>query len=157
MKAAASRLRRFAACLLLVDAFASARAEGPTSPTAHATASEASAAREVDEPHPISDMVEDLQKIQVRMATGDKTAYACKTRSYAPSRAAIAAAKPDVWKKKSETDAAAAYVLGGGQPSVIARLMESNAVPKSEGALLRGALAYAAGRGQDAIRAARAN
>ena len=151
MKAAASRFSRLAACLLLVDAFASARAEGPTPPTAHATASETSTAREVDEPHPISDMVEELQKIQVRMATGDKTAYGLQNEKLRAIAAAIAAAKPDVWKKKSETDAAAAYVLGGGQPAVLTRLMESNAAPKSEDALLRGALAYAAGRGQDAI------
>ena len=151
MKAAASRFSRLAACLLLVDAFASARAEGPTSPTAHATASETSAARDVDGPHPISDMVEELQKIQVRMATGDRTAYGLQNEKLRAIAAAIAAAKPDVWKKKSETDAAAAYVLGGGQPAVLTRLMASNAVPKSEDALLRGALAYAAGRGQDAI------
>ena len=151
MTAAASRLRRFAACLLVVGACAAAKAAEPTSSSTHALASENSAARDADEAHPISDMVEELQKIQVRMATGDKTAYALQGEKLRAIGAAIAGAKPDVWKKKSETDAAAAYVLSGGQPTIIARLLESNAVPKSEDNLLRGALAYAAGRAQDAI------
>ena len=48
--------------------------------------SETSAARDVDEVHPISDMVEELQKIQVRMATGDKTAYGVAKREVARHR-----------------------------------------------------------------------
>ena len=59
---------------------------------------------------------------------------------------AIGDAKPEAWKDKSETDAAVTFVLSGGQPRPIARLLESGAVPKSEDSLMRGALAYASGR-----------
>ena len=101
-------------------------------------------------PHPISDLMGELQQAQVRMANGDKTAYAKQNDKLRAIGDAILAAKPEIWKSKEETDAAAAYVLSGGQPRVISKLLETGGVPKSEDPLLRGALAYAAGRSLDA-------
>lgn len=92
----------------------------------------------------------ELQQAQLRMANGDKAAYAKQNDRLRAIGDAILAARPEIWKSKSETDAAAAYVLSGGQPRAIAKLLESGAVPKGEDPLLRGALAYAAGRSRDA-------
>lgn len=103
-----------------------------------------------DASHVISDMVGDLQRLQVQMARGDRAAYAKQQERLHAIGAAILAAKPEIWQQKSETDAAAAYVLGGGQPRDLSRLLERGVVPKSEEDLLRGALAYASGREQDA-------
>ena len=87
-------------------------------------------------PHPISDMLGDLQRVQARMANGDASAYAAQSdRLHA--MAEDLAANPTIWLQKSETDAAAAYVLSGGQPGVIAKLLDEGATPKSEEPLLR--------------------
>ena len=99
----------------------------------------------------ISSMVSDLQRIQVEMAMGDKTAYARQIDRLHAIGEAIDAAPADVWKDKNETDSAATFVLSGGPVRPIARLLQSGAVPDSEYGLLRGALAYASGREREAL------
>ncbi len=108
------------------------------------------AARASERDRSISEMMGDLQRLQVQMANGDKSAYAKQLDRLRAIGDAIGAAKPEAWKDKGETDAAVAFVLSGGQPRPIARLLESGDVPKSEESLLRGALAYASGREHDA-------
>lgn len=102
------------------------------------------------EPHPISDLIDELQQTQLRMANGDKSAYARQSERLRAIGEAIASAKPEVWKSRSEIEAAAAYVLSGGSPRAITQLLERGVTPKDGDALLRGALAYAAGRVRDA-------
>ena len=101
-------------------------------------------------PHPISDMLVGTQALQARMAAGDKTAYAQQGARLRAIGVAILAASPDNWKNNAEIEAAAAYVLSGGQPRVIQRLLESGDVPKQQDRLLRGALAYVIGRSLEA-------
>jgi chemotaxis protein MotC len=98
----------------------------------------------------ISDLTMDLQNLQVRIAAGDKAAYASQAERISAIGAAIAAAKPEVWRSKRETDAAVIYLLSGGQPRDIVRLVESGAVPASENPLMRGALAYVLGNETEA-------
>ena len=99
---------------------------------------------------PISDMLFDLQSLQARMAMGDKAAYAAQTEHNKAIGEAILKAPADDWKTKAEVEAAAAYLLGGGQPRVIQKLLESNVIPVEETGLLRGALAYVIGRSLEA-------
>ena len=61
-----------------------------------------------DRERSISEMVSDLQRAQTRMAEGDKAAYATQQDKLKAIGAAILAAKPDTWKDRNETDAAAA-------------------------------------------------
>jgi chemotaxis protein MotC len=98
----------------------------------------------------ISDLTSDLQNLQVRIAAGDKAAYASQAERISAVGAAIVAAKPEVWQSKHETDAAVIYLFSGGQPRDIVRLIESGAVPPSEIPLLRGALAYVLGNEAEA-------
>jgi chemotaxis protein MotC len=103
------------------------------------------------DPEPtIAQAMSDLQLLQVRMAQGDKAAYTAQQERLHAIGAAIAAASPESWKDKSETDAAVAYVLSGGEPRVIAKLLERGVVPKPEDPMMRGALAYASGRAREA-------
>lgn len=101
-------------------------------------------------PHPVSDMLFDTQSLQARMAAGDKAAYAQQGERLRAIGAAILAAPPDDWKNEAEIEAAAAYLLGGGQPRIIQRLLESGVVPKEQDRLLRGSLAYVIGRSLEA-------
>ncbi len=48
-------------------------------------------------PAKISDMADELQRIQTRIAQGDKSAYAAQLAQLKAIGAAIAAAKPDTW------------------------------------------------------------
>ena len=98
----------------------------------------------------ISDLTSDLQNLQVRIAAGDKAAYASQAERISAVGAAIVAAKPEVWQSKHETDAAVIYLFSGGQPRDIVRLIESGAVPASEIPLMRGALAYVLGNEAEA-------
>ena len=98
----------------------------------------------------ISDLTLDLQNLQARIAAGDKAAYASQTERISAVGAAILAAKPEVWQSKRETDSAVIYLLSGGQPSDIVRLVESGAVPASEIPLMRGVLAYVLGNEPEA-------
>lgn len=115
------------------------------------TALSGGGARAADQDVKISNMVSDLQRIQVEMAMGDKSAYARQIDRLHAIGEAIDAAPADVWNDKNETDSAATFVLSGGPVRPIARLLQSGAVPDSEFSLLRGALAYASGREREAL------
>jgi chemotaxis protein MotC len=93
----------------------------------------------------IAAMASDLQALQVKIAAGDKAAYTAQPEQLKAIGAAIAAASPEVWRDKAETDAAVIYLLSGGRTHDIIRLLQSGAVPQSEAPLMRGALDYVVG------------
>ncbi len=100
---------------------------------------------------PLSDMVLDVQRMQARMAKGDKEAYGEQRTRMKAIGAAIAAASPDAFKVKAERDAVVVYLLSGGQRRDIAKIMERGDFPGAERDLLRGAAGYASGRQKDAV------
>ena len=110
----------------------------------------APSARAADPERPISQAMSDLQRLQTQMALGDKGAYLLQRDRLRAIGVAILAAKPETWKDKSETDAAVAYVLSGGQPRVIGQLLAKGDIPASEEPLMRGAEDYVAGRQAEA-------
>lgn len=93
----------------------------------------------------IAVMTSDLQALQVKIANGDRDAYASQTEHLKAIGAAIEAAKPEAWQVKSETDAVVIYLLSGGRTRDIIQLLQSGSVPQSETPLMRGALAYIVG------------
>ena len=104
----------------------------------------------VEPPTPFSDMMLDVQRLQARMAKGDKAAYAEQRERMRAIGAAIAASGPDAFKLKAERDAVIVYLLSGGQPRDIAEIVERGDFPAAERDLLRGAAGYTAGREADA-------
>ncbi len=98
----------------------------------------------------ISQLMTELQNLQVQMAKGDKAAYALQRERLRTIGVSILSARPETWKDKSETDAAVAYVLSGGQPRFISQLLERGVVPASEESLMRGAEAYVSGNQSEA-------
>jgi chemotaxis protein MotC len=107
-------------------------------------------ARAAEPERAISQMMSDLQRLQAQMAFGDKGAYALQRDRLRAIGAAISAAKPETWKDKNETDAAVAYVLSGGQPRIIAQLLEKGDIPANEQPLMRGAEDYVSGNQAEA-------
>jgi len=105
------------------------------------------------EPARLSDLTDELQRIQIRMAQGDKTAYPEQLKQLRAMGAAIAAAKPETWKKRGEVDSLVIYVLSGGAIGDVGPLLKSDALLESERPLARGALAYITNHEADAVEA----
>lgn len=103
------------------------------------------------DPAKVSDLVEELQRIQLRMARGDKAAYPAQLNQLKAIGAAIAAASPETWKDKHEADSLVIYILSGGPLADVATLLRGDAVIESERPLARGALAYVTNHETDAI------
>ena len=57
-------------------------------------------------PGDISNMADDLQRIQIRMTQGDKSAYAAQQKQLKAMGAAIASAKPETWKDRQQVELA---------------------------------------------------
>jgi chemotaxis protein MotC len=99
----------------------------------------------------VSDLIDDLQRIQVKIAQGDKAAYPAQLNQLKTIGAAIATASPETWKDKREADSLVIYVLSGGSLADVAPLLKGDAVIESERSLARGALAYVTNHESDAI------
>ena len=100
----------------------------------------------------ISDMTDELQRIQTRIAKGDKAAYPAELSQLKAIGAAIAAARPETWRDKREADSLVAYVLSGGSLPEVAPLIGNDAVIESERPLARGAVAYITNHQAEALR-----
>ena len=101
-------------------------------------------------PTPFSDMMLDVQRLQARMAKGDRSAYEEQRKKMRAIGAEIAAAGPEAFKVKAERDAVVVYLLSGGQPRDIAKILERADFPPAERHLLRGAAGYTGGRESEA-------
>jgi chemotaxis protein MotC len=99
----------------------------------------------------LADMVDDLQRIQLRIAQGDKAAYVAQLNQLKTIGAAIAASQPETWKDRLQADSLVIYILSGGSLADVTPLMKGDAVVESERALARGALAYVTNHEADAI------
>src|SRR5271166_275409 len=102
-------------------------------------------------PGDISDMADDLQRIQIRMAQGDKSAYAAQMKQLTAMGAAIASAKPETWKDRRHVDSLVIYVLSGGALGDVTPLLKDDAIPEPDRTLARGAFAYITSHEADAL------
>jgi chemotaxis protein MotC len=101
-------------------------------------------------PAKLADMVDDLQRIQVKIAQGDRAAYTAQLNQLKMIGAAIAAAPPETWKDRREADSLVIYILSGGSLADVATLLKGDAVVESERPLALGALAYVTNHEADA-------
>ena len=99
----------------------------------------------------VSDLVDDLQRIQLKIAQGDKAAYPAELNQLKTIGAAIATASPETWKSKREADSLVIYILSGGSLADVAPLLKGDTLIESERSLARGALAYVTNHEADAI------
>jgi len=94
----------------------------------------------------LASLIDGLQRLQVKVAFGDADARAATARQLEAIGAAIAAEPPSAWADRNAQAEAVIYLFSGGQPKVVARLIEANLIPKDQQTLTRGALAYVMGR-----------
>ncbi|TVR07139.1 MAG: chemotaxis protein [Salinarimonadaceae bacterium] len=95
-------------------------------------------------------LVRTLQHLQENIARGDVRAHEAQRALIDQITARLGAAQETVWREKRNVHAAVAFVLGGGPPSVLERLLDLDPPPAGDPALIRGALAYAMGREAEA-------
>jgi chemotaxis protein MotC len=102
------------------------------------------------DPVNLTEMANDLQRLQFQIAQGDKTAYAAQFIQLKTMGAAIATATPETWKDKGAVDSLVIYILSGGSLADVVPLLKGDAIVESERSLARGALAYATNHEADA-------
>lgn len=95
-------------------------------------------------------LVNKLQNAQGDIAQGDPAAYAAQPKLLQEISEAFSAAKPEVWRNPRNARAAVIYLLSGGQPRLVMRLLETGNIPKDDENLMRGALAYELGHEAEA-------
>ena len=98
----------------------------------------------------VADLVDDLRRIQVQIAQGDRAAYAAQLNQLKIIGAAIATARPETWKDPRQADSLVIYILSGGSLADIAPLLKGDAIVESERTLAQGALAYVTNHEADA-------
>jgi chemotaxis protein MotC len=99
----------------------------------------------------VSDLVKELQGIQLRIARGDKAAYPAQLNQLKAIGAAIATSSPEIWKNKREADSLVIFILSGGSLANVEPLLKGDALIESERSLARGALAYVTNHETNAI------
>ena len=72
------------------------------------------AGAEPPEPATLSTMADEVQRLQTRIAEGDRSAYPTEMDALKAMAEAISAAKPETWADRREADALVVYVLSGG-------------------------------------------
>jgi chemotaxis protein MotC len=99
----------------------------------------------------VSGLVDELRGVQLRIAQGDKAAYAAQLSQLKTIGAAIASASPETWKNKREADSLVIYILSGGSLANVEPLLKGDELIESEQSLARGALAYVTNHEANAI------
>ena len=102
------------------------------------------------DPANLAGMVDDLQRIQLKIAQGDRAAYTAQLDQLKTIGAAIAGAPPETWKDRRQADSLVIYILSGGSLADVATLLKGDAVVESERTLALGALAYVTNHEADA-------
>ncbi len=109
------------------------------------------AGAEPPEPATLSTMADQVQRLQTRIAEGDRSAYPTEMDALKTMAEAISAAKPETWADRREADALVVYVLSGGALRPVVPLIRDDKLVESERALVRGALAYVTNHEADAL------
>jgi chemotaxis protein MotC len=135
MSSVVSILRVLALAIGLVLAVATSKAETTAS-----------------QPEPYK-LMRTLQGLQEQIARGNVSAHNAQRSVITHLSEQFLAADPTVWQSQRNAHAAVAFVLGGGQPQVLRRLMRLDPAPEADEALMRGALAYVEGREAEALEA----
>lgn len=92
------------------------------------------------------ELVRTLQTLQDRMAQGDVQAIAAQRALMIQIDKAFMTADPAVWQDNRNAAAAVTYVLSGGPPEILKRLVALDPPPAIDRRLLQGVLDYANGK-----------
>jgi chemotaxis protein MotC len=101
------------------------------------------------QPQPV-DLVRALRVLQDRVAHGDAAAHQVQRDRLAQLTEEFGRFDAETWKEPRNARAAVAFVLSGGNPRVLGKLLEGGPLNGVDDKLARGALAYGRGRNAEA-------
>ena len=96
------------------------------------------------------ELVRSLETLQNQAADGNASAYAARPKLIAQIAERFLAEDTQLWRDPRNARAVAIYVLSGGQPGVLRKLIDLDVFPKQDENLMKGALAYAEGHEAEA-------
>lgn len=94
--------------------------------------------------------VRTLRVLQDEIANGSSEAHRAQRQVMLSISEDLAAVEPRLWNDPRNVRAAILYVLSGGDPRILRSLLGQGGHPADTGTLMRGALAYAEGRNDEA-------
>ncbi|UIJ72887.1 hypothetical protein [Aurantimonas sp. HBX-1] len=97
------------------------------------------------------EIVRSLQFLQDQVARGNGAAIKVQSRLLRRYGPTFAEAEPEVWDDPRNRRAAALFVLSGGPPTVLRRIIERTSPEGEDRLLLEGALAYVENRSAEAV------
>jgi len=103
-----------------------------------------------DAPRQPIDLVRSLRVLQDRVTHGDAAAHQSQKVLLGQLAEQFSRLEPDVWKDARNARAAVTFVLSGGDPRVLRKLLAVGPLPGMDDKLAQGALAYGEGRNEDA-------
>jgi chemotaxis protein MotC len=96
------------------------------------------------------EVVRTLRVLQDDIANGSSDAHRAQRQVMMSISDDLAAVEPRLWSDPRNVRAAILYVLSGGDPRILRSLLGQGGHPADIGTLMRGALAYAEGRNDEA-------
>ncbi len=99
---------------------------------------------------PPFELTRSLQALQDQIAIGSEAATSAQRALLIHIGEQFLAADPELWREPANARAAIVYVLSGGRPQLLHKLIQEENLPPTEADLARGALAYATGRRDEA-------
>jgi len=119
----------------------------------NASFAEGTSVVETDRAHALPvEMVRTLQIMQDQIATGSTAAHVAQRALLAHVDERLMTADPAIWRDSKNARAAVVFVLSGGKPDILKRLLSLGTLGKADEGLVQGALAYVEGREAEAKR-----
>lgn len=98
------------------------------------------------------ELVRTLQAMQDQIAGGSTDAHIAQRALLAHIDGQLMEQEMQVWRESKNVRAAVVFVLSGGRPSILRKIVSLDTLEKSDEALVKGALAYVEGREAEARR-----
>lgn len=96
------------------------------------------------------ELVRTLQILQDQIASGSTNAHVAQRALLTRIDEKLTSMDPSVWREPKNTRAAVTYVLSGGRPDVLKKILPIEGREPRDDALVKGALAYVEGREEEA-------
>ena len=96
------------------------------------------------------ELVRTLQILQDQIASGSTNAHVAQRALLTRIDEKLTSMELPVWQEPKNVRAAVTYVLSGGRPEVLKRILSSEGLNPPDEALVRGSLAYVEGREEEA-------
>jgi chemotaxis protein MotC len=97
-------------------------------------------------------LVRTLEQVQDRIAEGNSQAHGFQRRFIAEIADKMLGATDETWREPKNTLSAIVYVLSGGDPRVLRKLLTISSLREISPQLIKGVLAYSEGRNRDALK-----